>query len=627
MEVLREGYRILFSRGPPLSDQPLPMPSYSPSSIKGKALEKEFQDLLLKRAIEQAPQSPDFYSRLFVVQKDSGAWRPIIDLSTLNTYIVSQHFHMETPQSVLRSIRQGDWMISLDLQDAYLQVPIHPESRRYLRFTMGGVPYQFRVLCFGLTTAPQVFTRLMAPISAILHRYGIRMLRYLDDWLILAESRTICIQARDRLLHLCEELGLQVNHRKSSLVPSQDMTYLGMQILSVRFVAKPTETRVVNLLNIIEEFLSSPSPPAALWRRLLGHLSSLTLLVKGGMLRMRSLQLRLRSKWNFRDDYLRIAWDPLCQEDLLWWSWAIQNREGVDLSLPVPDLSFYSDASDVGWGAIIGEHQVSGVWTPSQKELSINLREMMAVQNGLLRFSSLLRGKTIALFCDNVTTVAYLRRSGGTRSQVLFLKAREILLWIESMQITILPQFIQGSLNTRADLLSRPNLVIGSEWTLHQEVVQDLLHQWPAIIDLFATSLTARLPVFFAPAWEPKAAGVDAFLQPWDNLQAYAFPPISIIRRVLLKLRASHHCDLTLIAPFWPQREWFPDLLELLSVIPIELPKRRDLLRQPHFHRFHENFQMLRLTAWRLSSDSPVRQASLKQWLANLPSVGEHLLD
>ena len=300
VEVLREGYKILFSRGPPLSNQPLPMPSYSPSSIRGKALEKEFQDLLLKRAIEQAPQTPGFYSRLFVVQKDSGAWRPIIDLSTLKTYIASQHLHMETPQAILRSIRQGDWMISLDLQDVYLQVPIHPESRRYLRFTMGGVPYQFRVLCFGLTTAPQVFTRLMAPISAILHRYGIRMLRYLDDWLILAESRTTCIRARDRLLYLCEELGLQVNLRKSSLVPSQDMTYLGMQILSVRFVAKPTETRIVNLLNIIEEFLSSPDPPAALWRRLLGHLSSLTLLVKGGMLRMRSLQIRLRSKWNFR---------------------------------------------------------------------------------------------------------------------------------------------------------------------------------------------------------------------------------------------------------------------------------------------------------------------------------------
>ena len=106
---------------------------------------------------------------------------------------------------------------------------------------MGGVSYQFRVLCFGLTTAPHVFTRLMAPISAILHRYGVRMLRYLDDWLILAESRTTGIQARDRLLQVCEELGLQVNFRKSSLIPSQDMTYLGMQIQSVRFIAKPTD--------------------------------------------------------------------------------------------------------------------------------------------------------------------------------------------------------------------------------------------------------------------------------------------------------------------------------------------------------------------------------------------------
>ena len=230
---------------------------------------------------------------------------------------------------------------------------------------------------------------------------------------------------------MCEELGLQVNCRKSSLIPSQDMTYLSMQIQSVRFIAKPTETWVENLLKIIEEFLSSLAPPpplAALWRHPLDHFSSLTLMVKGGMFRIRSLQIRLRSRWDFRDELLHITWDPLCQEDFLRWSWTFQKREGVDLSLPVPDLSFYSDASDVGWGAIVGEHQVSGVWTPSQRELSINLREMMVVQKGLFGFSSLLRGKMIALFCDNVTTVAYLRRLGGTRSQVLFLKAREILL-------------------------------------------------------------------------------------------------------------------------------------------------------------------------------------------------------
>ena len=218
-----------------------------------------------------------------------------------------------------------------------------------------------------------------------------------------------------------------------------------------------------------------------------------------------------------------------------------------------------------------------------------------------MEFRSLLEGRTVALFCDNTTTVAYLRRSGGTRSRTLFAKSREILLWAESHRITLLPQFIRGSRNTTADLLSRPNQVIGPEWVLHQEVALELLHPWPATIDLFATYLTARLPVYFAPSTDPRPAGVDAFLQPWDDLQSYAFPPITVIGRVLLKLRASRNCDLTLIAPFWPQRDWFPDLLELLSDVPIELPKRPDLLRPPHFHRFHENIPMLRLTAWRFA--------------------------
>ena len=211
VEALRVGYRIPFDRRPPLSERPLSLPAYSPQSIKGVALTQELQTLLRKGAVEPAPQSPGFYSRLFLVQKASGSWRPIIDLSTLNDYITSSHFHMETPQSVLRSIRPGDWMVSLDLQDAYLQVPVHHDSRRYLRFVVAGKSYQFRVLCFGLTTAPQVFTRIMALVSAILHRYGVRMLRYLDDWLILASTELACLQSRDRLLSICTELGIQVN--------------------------------------------------------------------------------------------------------------------------------------------------------------------------------------------------------------------------------------------------------------------------------------------------------------------------------------------------------------------------------------------------------------------------------
>ena len=420
---------------------------------------------------------------------------------------------------------------------------------------------------------------------------------------------------------VCTELGIQVNLTKSSLVPSQSIVYLGMEIQSLPFIARPTPARANNLIRLIEEFLSTPSPPACLWRRLLGHLSSLILLVSGGMIRMRLLQLCLKGQWDFLDDQFQVSWSPLCREDLLWWSKQVQLREGVSLSLPAPDISFFLDASDVGWGALVGEHHASGLWLPHQKALSINMRELLAVQLGLQAFEHLIVGMSVALFCDNTTTVAYLRRSGGTFSSTLNSTAREVLLWAESRRIRLLPQFIMGSSNVTADALSRPNQVIGSEWTLHQEVVDQLVHRWPAMIDLFATSLTARLPVYFSPASDPRAAGTDALLQPWDDLQAYAFPPIAIIRRVLLKVRSSKNCELTLIAPFWPQRDWFPDLLELLSDVPITLSDRRDLLRQPHFHRFHQNLPMLRLTAWRLSSGSPSKPVSLLRWLDNLSSA------
>ena len=193
--MLREGYRIPFRFPPPLSAEPIPMPLYNPSSTKGVALEEVTLDLIAKGVVELAPlPSLGFYSRLFVVWKTSGLWCPVIDLSTLNRFVDVSHFQMETIQSVLLSIHPGNWMASIDLWEAYLQDPVHPESRPFLRFVTNGQVYQFKALCFGLSMAPQVFTRVMVPVSAILHSWGIRMRRYLDDWLVQSSSRESLLQ-------------------------------------------------------------------------------------------------------------------------------------------------------------------------------------------------------------------------------------------------------------------------------------------------------------------------------------------------------------------------------------------------------------------------------------------------
>ena len=208
VEVLRVGYCLPFLSPPPLSRAPLPMPSYSPTSIKGAALEEVTLGLVAKGAMELAPlPSPGFYSRLFVVWKTSGLWRPVNDLSHLNRFVDVSPFQMETIQSVLLSVRQGDWMASIDLKEAYLQVLVHPASRHFLRFVFRDKVYQFKALCFGLSMAPQVFTRVMAPVSAILHSMGIRMRRYFDDWLVQSSSRESLLRDLQTVLHLCHELG------------------------------------------------------------------------------------------------------------------------------------------------------------------------------------------------------------------------------------------------------------------------------------------------------------------------------------------------------------------------------------------------------------------------------------
>lgn len=66
-------------------------------------------------------------------------------------------------------------MISLDVQDAYFHILVHPDLRKYLRFVFEDQIFQFRALCFGLLTAPQVFTRVLAPLAGWLHLAGVRI--------------------------------------------------------------------------------------------------------------------------------------------------------------------------------------------------------------------------------------------------------------------------------------------------------------------------------------------------------------------------------------------------------------------------------------------------------------------
>ncbi|KAK3864567.1 hypothetical protein Pcinc_029750 [Petrolisthes cinctipes] len=379
------------------------------------------------------------------------------------------------------------------------------------------------------------------------------------------------------------------------------MIYLGMEIRSPLMKVFPTQWRIEKRHHQIQLFLSVQSPTTKV------HSSSSRGETKGATLTIlvvpvvepTVLSRRLSNSLGQRNSRgsLVVASDH-------------NLRVGQSLQLAHSDVCLYTDASNLGWGASVLHDSVSGLWTPHKRSLHINLLELRAVRLGLLHFREQVHGKTVAVFSDNTTALSYLAKEGGTRSGSLNAEAQTILQWAEDHAIQIVTQFVKGSSNVLADCLSRQDQIISTEWMLHQDICSQLWRLWSyPTVDLFATRLNFRLSNLVSPFWDPMAIATDAFLYNWDHQDLYASHPFPLVRKVINKLRAASCINLVLIAPFWPQKEWFPDLVQASVDFPRLLPHRRDLLLQPHVRRFHQALPMLQLAAWRLSSEFSVTEA------------------
>ena len=244
--LIRDGYKLPFRECPNLSRVPGIVGSYA-GFDKQSALWTSIQDLLQKGTVEvvHTPDSLGFYSCLFLVPKPGNRWRPVTKLSALNKFLAIPKFKMETPESIRASLRKGEWVTSIDLTDAYLHVPIHTQSQKYLRIHFQGVTYQFTSLPFRLATASLIFTSIVKEVKLIALQSGIRLHQYLDDWLIRAPSKQTCTEQTQKLLKLVKDLGFIVNLKKSDLTPSQRFDFLGYHFFT-RFGSCEAHARQVD---------------------------------------------------------------------------------------------------------------------------------------------------------------------------------------------------------------------------------------------------------------------------------------------------------------------------------------------------------------------------------------------
>lgn len=137
---------------------------------------------------------------------------------------------MEGIQVLKDTIRPLDFFVKIDLKDAYLTVPIFHEHKKILQIRWKGVVYQFTCLCFGLASAPWAFTKLLKPVVAFLRKRGIRLVIYLDDILILNESKKGAEEDFALVVSILEQCGFLVNLSERPLVESNIWAWLQIHI-------------------------------------------------------------------------------------------------------------------------------------------------------------------------------------------------------------------------------------------------------------------------------------------------------------------------------------------------------------------------------------------------------------
>ncbi len=330
-------------------------------------LEEEVSSLLRKEAIKVVPpldRESGFYSRHFVLPKKDGGLRPILDLRLLNRSVSRLKFRMLTVKQVVSQIRSEDWFVTIDLKDAYFHVSILPSHRKFLRFAFRGKAYQYRVLPFGLALSPRTFTKCVDAALAPLRLQGIRILNYIDDWLILAHSEQMAVRHRDVVLAHMKELGLRLNAKKSVLSPFQRTTYLGVVWDSTTMQARLSPARIESILNTVRRVREGLSLTVKQFQILLGLMAAASNMIPFGLLYMRPLQWWLKSKgFSPRGNPFRmIKVMRRCLRALDMWRKPWFLSQGPVLGAPCRRVTLATDASLTGWG---GGHE----WPPCPRSV------------------------------------------------------------------------------------------------------------------------------------------------------------------------------------------------------------------------------------------------------------------
>ena len=515
-----------------------------------------------------------YISHIFPVPKKSLLdHRIIFDLTTLNLFIRKVHFQMDSISSIMSMIAPGDYLVSIDLSDAYHSVAMHPSSVPFLSFYLCGLFYQFLCLPQGLSSSPRVFTMLMRVVMTFLRSHSIKIGAWIADFILAAGSSDMVASHASFTIRTFEDLGFVPNIKKSHLTPVQRLCHLGLIWDTVSYSVSVPDEKLSAVQDKCRTALSSPVSIRFL-SSILGSFEFFKWGFPYAALHFRSLQRFVSSHLSrgFSYDAVVTPSSSACA-DLEWWTRCGSSLPSRSLYPFSPSITVYTDSSPTGWGGWSSEGmETYGFWSLAETTVHMNILELKAV---LFLFQSFFRTYSdcsVLIRSDNTTAVAYINNQGGTCSARLCSLALRLWEFCSARNISIHALHLPGKDNERADALSRMSCTDHSYFlpqSIFDAICSDL--SFSLSVDYFASRLNFKLPSYVSWNSDPFSSQVNAFSSLWVE-GAYIFPPLPLIDKALAKFRGDGVRHGLFITPFWSSRPWFSPLLHLLIDTPFLLP-------------------------------------------------------
>lgn len=571
-----KGYRLEFTND--LDSDLLNIISNSHNSGDKNDLQLEIDKLLDLDIIEFASEENiQVVSPIFTVLKPNGSKRMILNLKRLNCHIKYRHFKMESIDKA-RELLSKDWfMASIDLEKAYHSIPIHSESRRFLKFKFHGQLYQYKTLPMGLSSAPYVFTRVIKTIFANLRNRGFMSVFYLDDSLLMAPSYHECIENVTATREILQEAGFTISDEKSVLKPTQCLQFLGFAFNTCEMSLSLPERKFSKLISKCQLLLETRLPTIQAVAQVIGIIISTLPVCPEGKLHYRALEsCKIKGLITTSRDYNeKIKLTEEAKLDLSWWLQRTLGKFTTPLSVDNHyDFEVFSDASMTGYGFCFENCQLGGQWTEEdliKANNHINGLELLAALKGLEHFIDVFKTKSLVLRCDNSTAMYYINNMGGQSSASCNVIAKDIWRLCLKHKIYITATFIAGVDNHQADALSRLNP--NTEMALSDKAFALIIkHYGLPDIDLFASNANKKCDLYISWKRDLNAVATNAFTVDWSKYELiYCFPPFSLIGRVLQKANRESNKNMLIVYPEWPAQSWYP-LLKKSVIKDLQLP-------------------------------------------------------